>query len=137
MNILVFPLAEFEVGVGRNEEAKHVLILFRGDEGNGVSVVLGLGYKIDIPLSIAPERSVKADVYFVQISISNAIDCLLVVLRKRRNELHLSCLQNANRQTGYDLFAAVSLFVSRNLNHWMGVVYFYNLFAQFQGGPAH
>ena len=114
-----------------------MLVLFRGDEGNGVSVVLGFGDKIDIPLSIAPERFVETDVYFVQISISNAVDVLLVVLRKRRNELYLSSLQNANRKTCYDLFAAVSLFVGSNLNHWIGEVYFDHLLAQFQGGSAH
>lgn len=137
LDILVLPLAEFEVGVGRNEEAKHVFILFGGDEGNGVSVVLGFGDKIDIPLSIAPERFIKTDVYFVQIAISNAVDILSVVLRKLRNKLYLSCLQNANGQTGYDLFAGVSLFVGSNLNYLMGIVNFDNFFAQFQGGSAH
>ena len=117
LDILVLPLAEFEVGVGRNEEAKHVFIFFRGDEGNGVSVVLGFGDKIDIPLSIAPERFIEADVYFVQVAIANVVDILLVILWKFGNELYLSCLQNANRQTCNDLLAPVSLFISGHLNH--------------------
>ena len=134
--ISVLPLAEFEVGVGRNKETKHMFIFFRGDEGNGVSVVLGFGYKIDIPLSIAPERFIETDVYFIQIAIANVVDVLPVILRKFRNELYLSCLQNTNRQTCNDLLASIPLFVSGNLNHLIGIVYFDNFFAQFQGGSA-